>query len=64
MHQEFFSLPANRFSDWPPLSGCSLIQACMVTPTAAKPLPWDSKDLAALVALVEQERKAFKPVKH
>lgn len=40
-----------------------MIQACMVMPMAAKPLPWDSKELAALVAFVEQEQKTFKPAK-
>ncbi|GCB05238.1 c-type cytochrome [Ralstonia sp. SET104] len=40
-----------------------MIQACMIMPMAAKPLPWDSKELAALVAFVEQEQKTFNPVK-
>lgn len=40
-----------------------MIQACMVMPMAAKPLPWDSKELAALVAFVEQEQRTFKPTK-
>lgn len=40
-----------------------MIQACMVMPMAAKPLPWDSQELAALVAYVEQQQKAFKPAK-
>jgi hypothetical protein len=31
---------------------------------AAKPLPLASKELAALVAFVEQEQKTFTPVKH
>lgn len=38
-----------------------MIQACMVMPMAAKPLPWDSQELAALVAYVEQQQKTFKP---
>lgn len=41
-----------------------MIQACMVMPMAAKPLPWDSKELAAIVAYVEQQQKTFKPAKH
>lgn len=40
-----------------------MIQACMVMPMEAKPLPWDSKELAALVAYVEQQQKTFKPTK-
>jgi cytochrome c peroxidase len=40
-----------------------MIQACMVMPMAARPLPWNSKELAALVAFVEHEQKTFKPVK-
>lgn len=40
-----------------------MIQACMVMPMAAKPLPWDSQELAALVAYVEQQQKTFKPAK-
>ena len=38
-----------------------MIQACMVMPMAAKPLPWNSKELAALVAFVQLEQKSFKP---
>ena len=38
-----------------------MIQACMVMPMEAKPLPWDSKELAALVAYVQTQQKSFKP---
>ena len=38
-----------------------MVQGCMVMPMAAKPLPWDSPELAALVAYVEQQQKTFKP---
>lgn len=38
-----------------------MIQACMVMPMEAKPLPWDSKELAALVAYVQIQQKSFKP---
>jgi cytochrome c len=41
-----------------------MIQACMEIPMATKPLPWDSMELAALVAFVEQEQRTFKPAKH
>jgi cytochrome c peroxidase len=36
-----------------------MVQACMVMPMAAKPLPWDSRELAALVAYVRLEQKSF-----
>lgn len=40
-----------------------MIQACMVMPMEAKPLLWDSKELAALVAYVQAQQKTFKPSK-
>ncbi len=40
-----------------------MIQACMVMPMEAKPLPWNSKELAALVAYVQVQQKTFKPSK-
>jgi len=38
-----------------------MIQACMVMPMQAKPLPWNSKALADLTAYVAQIQKSFKP---
>lgn len=38
-----------------------MIQACMLMPMAAKPLPWDSKELAALTAYTQTVQKTFKP---
>ncbi len=38
-----------------------MIQACMVMPMQAKPLPWNSKELADLTAYVTQIQKNFKP---
>lgn len=38
-----------------------MIQACMVMPMQAKPLPWNSKELADLTAYVTQVQKTFKP---
>lgn len=38
-----------------------MIQGCMVMPMAAKPLPWDSKELAGLVAYLQTQQKSFKP---
>lgn len=38
-----------------------MVQFCMVVPMAAKPLPWNSKELAALTAYTLELQKAFKP---
>lgn len=40
-----------------------MVQICMVLPMAAKPLPWDSKELAALTAYAAELQKGFKPGK-
>jgi cytochrome c len=40
-----------------------MVQACMVMPMAAKPLPWDSKELANLTAYVAELQKTFKPAR-
>jgi cytochrome c len=39
-----------------------MVQGCMVMAMAAKPLPWDSRQLAALTAYVGNVQKTFKPV--
>lgn len=38
-----------------------MVQFCMLAPMAAKPLPWDSRELAALTAYAGQVQKHFKP---
>ena len=38
-----------------------MVQICMVVPMASKPLPWDSRELAALTAYKAQVQKGFKP---
>jgi cytochrome c len=38
-----------------------MVQACMVMPMAAKPLAWDSRELAALVAYTQNVQKTFRP---
>jgi len=38
-----------------------MVQACMVMPMAAKPLPWNSKELADLTAYMAVVQKTFKP---
>lgn len=36
-----------------------MVQICMTGPMMAGPLPWDSKELAALAAFVTEEQKGF-----
>lgn len=38
-----------------------MIQVCMVMPMDAKPLPWDSKELAGLTAYLLTVQKTFRP---
>jgi len=38
-----------------------MVQFCMVVPMAAEPLPWESKELAALTAYTVELQKTFKP---
>lgn len=38
-----------------------MVQFCMVVPMAAKPLKWDSRDLAALTAYTARVQKTFNP---
>lgn len=40
-----------------------MIQGCMVMPMAAKPLPWNSKELAGLTAYLLTVQKTFKPTR-
>lgn len=40
-----------------------MIQVCMIMPMAAKPLPWNSKELADLSAYVAELQKTFKPAR-
>lgn len=37
-----------------------MIQACMVMPMAAQPLPWNSKELADLTSYLAELQKSFK----
>jgi hypothetical protein len=38
-----------------------MVQFCMINPMQAKPLAWDSKELAALTAFVVEFQKGYKP---
>jgi len=40
-----------------------MVQICMVTPMAAEPLEWGSKELAALTEYARQEQQKFKNMK-
>ena len=42
-----------------PVTAEQMVQLCMVAPMAAKPLAWDSEELAALTAHVEALRAEF-----
>lgn len=37
----------------------TMVQLCMVVPMGTDPLPWDSEELAALAAYVEDEQRRF-----
>ncbi len=41
------------------VNAAEMVQLCMVVPMATDPLPWDSSELAALVAYVKEERELF-----
>jgi len=41
------------------VTAAEMVQLCMVVPMGADPLPWDSDELAALTAYVEDERERF-----
>lgn len=36
-----------------------MVQYCLIRPMMSKPLPWDSKELAALTAYVEDLQKEY-----
>lgn len=40
-----------------------MVQVCMLAPMAAEPLPWDSRELAALTAYAQTVQKTFRPGK-
>lgn len=37
----------------------TMVQLCMVVPMGAEPLPWESEELAALTAYVEDEQQRY-----
>lgn len=43
------------------VNAAEMVQLCMVIPMGNQPLAWDSRELAALAAYVEDIQKGFKP---
>jgi len=37
-----------------------MVQFCMLAPMAAKPFPWDSRELATLTAYAAEVQKSYK----
>ncbi len=44
-----------------PITAAEMVQFCMLVPMSAQPLPWDSKELAALTAYVESVQDGYTP---
>jgi cytochrome c len=43
------------------VNAAEMVQLCMMVPMGAQPLPWDGKELAALVAYVSSLQEGFEP---
>lgn len=57
-YPHFVAMGKNMF-DMDEVTAAEMVQLCMVVPMASEPLPWDSEELAALTAFVEDERERF-----
>jgi cytochrome c len=57
-YPHFVAMGKNMF-DMDQVTAAEMVQLCMVVPMGADPLPWDSDELAALTAYVEDERERF-----
>ena len=44
------------------VNAAEMVNFCMLVPMAAEPLPWDSRQLAALTAYVEHLQPSYRPV--
>lgn len=44
------------------VNAAEMVNFCMLVPMAAEPLPWSSRDLAALTAYVEHLQPGYRPV--
>jgi len=52
------AMGVNMF-DMDEVTAAEMVQLCMVVPMGTDPLPWDSEELAALTAYVEDEQQRF-----
>jgi cytochrome c peroxidase len=57
-YPHFVAMGKDMF-DMDEVTAAEMVQLCMVVPMGAAPLPWDSGELAALAAYVEDERERF-----
>ncbi|MCZ7594197.1 MAG: hypothetical protein M5U16_04240 [Hyphomicrobium sp.] len=49
----------NEVSGITSISAEGMVQFCLIRPMMSKPLPWDSEQLAALTAYVEELQKEY-----
>lgn len=57
-YPHFVAMGKNMF-EMDEVTAAEMVQLCMVVPMGTDPLPWDSDELAALTAYVEDERERF-----
>ena len=57
-YPHFVAMGKNMF-EMDEVTAAEMVQLCMVVPMGTDPLPWDSEELAALTAYVEDERERF-----
>jgi cytochrome c len=57
-YPHFVAMGANMF-ERDEVTAAEMVQLCMVVPMASEPFRWDSDELAALTAYVEDERERF-----
>lgn len=57
-YPHFVAMGKNMF-DMDEVTAAEMVQLCMVVPMATDAFPWESDDLAALTAYVEDERERF-----
>ena len=55
------SMVTNQVGKEIEVSAEQIVQFCMVSPMANDPLPWESRELAALTAYVLEYQKGYKP---
>ena len=57
-YPHFVAMGANMF-DMDQVTAAEMVQLCMVVPMGTEAWPWDSEELRALTAYVEDERERF-----